>query len=261
MAIDTEPKEFIYNRTGNLSQTTALNTALAERFMREADIRRNILIVDSDKKPDGQSVSVGDDILAWRSIAPLTELTKIILKPKRLHAIEVVGNQYKVLIHDKIIDDDIKTKGYKDRAEYEERYAATLNHEVRSAASEILFREKLGWHEQKHNYIVYMFPASFILTDLLLADFQGVLFQLGIVTCITNPLINMLQNSFYQQRRKFNELGASFLNDFDIPIPPDLNYKPWYKAFYPVLPVDKWIKGKKVLASKENLIVERGSLA
>lgn len=254
--------EFIYNRTGNLSQTTALNESLAERFVREGDIRRNIVIVDSDKKPEGQSVSVGDDILAWRSIAPLNELTKIILKPKRLHAVEVVDSQYKVLIHDKIIDDDIQKKGYKDRADYEEKYTAILNHEVRSAASEILFREKLGWHEQKVNYLSYSFPAPFIITNLLSGDFLSSLIHLGVVTCITNPTINIFQNNWYQQRQKLNEIGSYLFDNFPSrPIPPSLNYRPWYKAFYPIIPIDKWINGKRVLASKENLIVERGSLA
>lgn len=254
--------EFIYNRTGNLSQTTTLNESLAERFMSEGDIRRNIVVVDSDKKPEGQSVSVGDDILAWRSIAPLSELTKIIFKPKRLHAVELVDDQYKVFVHDKIIDDDIQKKGYENRADYEKKYTAILDHEVRSAASEILFGEKLGWREQKVNYASYMFPASFVTVDLMLGDFWSVLIQLGVVTCFTNPMINIFQNNWYQQRQKLNEIGSYLLNDFTgRPIPPSLNYRPWYKAFYPIIPVDKWVNGKRVLASKENLIVERGSLA
>lgn len=85
MSIDLEPRQIFYNRTGNLSQTTTLNKELAEQFMRASDLRLDVVIEDSDKRPEQNTVSVGSDILAWRAIAPLSELTKVVLRPKKFH--------------------------------------------------------------------------------------------------------------------------------------------------------------------------------
>lgn len=74
MSFEIEPRQILYNRSGILSDTTSLNRGIAEQFMRVSDLRRDIVIIDSDKKPARSTVAVGSDVLAWRSIVPQPEV-------------------------------------------------------------------------------------------------------------------------------------------------------------------------------------------
>lgn len=63
-------RKIVYNRTGNLATTTQLNEQAAEKFMRRADMRRDIIIVDSDQRPQRTAVAVSSDTLAMRGVPP-----------------------------------------------------------------------------------------------------------------------------------------------------------------------------------------------
>ncbi|MDD2823292.1 MAG: hypothetical protein PHQ59_04420 [Candidatus Daviesbacteria bacterium] len=248
MTYDLEPRSFVYNRTGNLSKSTTLNTTIAEKFMKEADIRRDIIILDSGKEPERQSVSVGDDILAWRTIAPITELTKKILKPKKYHQVELVDDQYRVLIHDKIIDADINEKGYESREDYEYKFLSKIKGEVRDSVKEILFSEKLGFHEHMFFYFFYGLEAANIISTLTSQNFTGAAINAGITFFIVPALNNLHAITSYRRSQHWDELGKHLFKDYKgVPLNPILNPRPWNKAFYPLIPVDKWIKGNKVL--------------
>ncbi|MBI2338289.1 hypothetical protein HYU95_03845 [Candidatus Daviesbacteria bacterium] len=244
---ELEPRQFIYNRTGNLAQTTTLDQELAGLFMRISDLRRDVVIVDSDKKPEKSAVAVGADVLAWRSIAPLSELTKIALRPGKFHQIEIVDGRYRVLVHDRIIDDDIKKRGYQNREDYEGQYLTRLQKEIKSAACEILFREKLGLHDQRINWLVYSMYIPNIFSDLLRGDYEAAAITLGISILAGNSILNVWRSI---------EIDRRIMQGDRLPL--YLTPRPWQEILYPVLPVDKWIKGRLLLARYgEELIIPR----
>ncbi|MEK7182614.1 MAG: hypothetical protein AAB694_00440 [Patescibacteria group bacterium] len=53
--MEREPR-IVLNRTGNLSEITQLNEEIADGFMKRTDMRRDIVIVDSDRKPEVEGV-------------------------------------------------------------------------------------------------------------------------------------------------------------------------------------------------------------
>lgn len=253
MIYDLESRQFVYNRTGILATTTVVNEEVATEFMRVSDLRRDIVVVDSGKKPEANTVAVKSDTLAFRIVAPLSELTKIVLKPKQFHEIEIVDDQYKVSIHDLLIDDDIRKKNYQNREDYERQYLGKLKREVKEAATEILFAEKLGFQDQKINYILYGLTTAVLsatdvaLSSLLQVDYPTKLLILHhiVFSCvIVNPALNLIDQIVFKMNG-FDEI-PSFPN-FKPFLSPGINPRPWQKSFYPLIPIDKWAKGKKFL--------------
>lgn len=253
MSYDLEPRQFIYNRTGNLSTVTEVNKPITTEFMRVADLRRNITIVDSDKKPDANVVSVNSETLAWRAIAPLSELTKIVLKPKPFHQVEIVNDQYKVSIHHLLINDAVRDKGYKDREDYEKKFLGMLNREVKDATTEALFAEKLGFRDQKINYFVCVFQSFFLLPPLLSFNttldnyIKTAIFDLFFLAW-QNSFFNNLNNDRFLRFHLFEKLMDAHEFGSRPMVPPSLNYRPLHQIFYPMIPVDKYIKGRRFLA-------------
>lgn len=249
MIYDLEPREFIYNRTGNLSTTTEVDEEIAAKFMRVSDLRRDIVIVDSGKEPETNTVSVNSDTLAWRTVAPLSELAKIVLKPKKSHQVEIVDNQYIISIHDQIIDDDIRKKPYQDREDYERKYLGRLKKEVKDATAEVLFAEKLGFSDQKVNYLSYSVITGFLSMDIALQYYLAASLYVAFTFGLTHPLTNIVQNKRFMDIKRLDEIGTRMFPGFFKPfMPPDVNYRPWNQIFYPVIPVDKWIIGRRFLA-------------
>lgn len=240
--MDIEPRQFVYARTGNLSQTTCVDQELADKFMRISDLRRDIIIRDSNKKPDGAAVAVSSSTLAWRwrSVAPISELTKVVHRTKKYHRVETVDDQYHVWIHDQVIDHDIRRVNL-DQNDYEQQYLSRIRREVKSAALEVLWSEKMGLHQQRRNWIFYPFYGSYISANLLTRDYLNAMIFLGQLICFIHPFINIMQNRAYEGRKLF--------------LPPYINPKPWQKIFYPPVPVNKWILGRWFLTKHGNDLI------
>ncbi len=261
MRYDIEPREMFYNRTGQLSQITGLNKEVAEQFMQITDLRRDIIIEDSGKEPAKDDVAVGSDVLAWRSMLSLSELTKVVHRSRKFHQVETIGHQHRLLIHDRLIDSDIKQEGYQDPEDYNRKCLARLRKEAKDGASEILWREKMGWREQMPNWMVYMVAASFLLFNLSRNDYLNVGLDLGATIGILHPLFNFRRNQQFLDWQNLQRFARTFIPDsnYDVTIPPYITPKSWQKAFYPLLPVDKWIQGRVFLAQHgEELIIPRG---
>lgn len=254
LMFEIEPKQLIYNRTGNLSQTTVLNREIAEKFMRVSDLRFNVAILDSDKRPErATAVSVGSDILAWRSIVPFSELTKVILRPKKFHQTEISNGQYRILVHDRIIDADIQKTGFQDREEYESRYLARLRREVKEGLAETIWREKLGLRDQLPNWLPYfMFLAQLPSTDgnpVVIGSFAGTLIF------IIHPMLAFLSYAAIKRHQRLSEFIPGFRLSV---IHPSINPRSWKTALLPAVPVDKWIRGRAFLAQQgDNLITAK----
>lgn len=239
MKIDVEPRQILYQRTGNLSETTAVNQEVAERFMHVSDLRRHIVIVDSDKKPEGNAIAVGSDVLAWRRISPLSELTRIIVRPQRFHQTELVDGYYRVQIHDFVIQDDIRQRGYQDRDDYNRQYLKRLRQEVTGAAAEVLRWEKLGWYDQKYNYVGDVVIFGMLLTYTIS---KGRFFPTpwDIVAYL------------------FAHFGAEVIHSYRrlVDTPDPAVRRDLTEFWLPFVPVDKWIRGKIFLAQHgEELII------
>lgn len=236
---------------------TTLNKEVARQFMRVSDLRLNVVIEDSDKRPERTAVSVGSDILAWRAITPLSELTKVVLRPKKFHQTEVVDGRYRILVHDRIIDDDIQKKGFQDREDYESRYLAQLNREVKSGLAETIWKEKLGLRAQLPNHMIYMLSLSFLPLNINLGP-TAVMFFAASLVFLVHPMLTFRSNMAYQRFRSLSEFTARNLPELRMFLPPHINPRSWKAAMMPVVPVDKWVKGRRFLAEYGNeLIIPR----
>lgn len=255
---DLEPRHFVYNKTGNLSQTTALNQELADQFIRVSDLRRDIIIEDSDKKPEGTTVAVGSDVLAWRSIVPLKELTKVMHRPKKFHQVETVGSTYRLLIHDQIIDDVIRKKGYQDREDYDRRYLSRLKIEVKAGTTEILWGEKLGLRDQITNWPYYFLTAPYLFNYFLTRNYYAIAITLASTLGLVHPFQNWMRNDQFTRLQTLQRFFSGLMPDGRVFIPPKITPRSWKQAFYPPLPIDKWIAGRRFLAQYgEGLIIPR----
>lgn len=247
MIYDLEPRQFVYNRTGNLAATTTVNEEAAEKFMRVSDLRRDIVIVDSGKKPEANTVAVKSDTLAFRAVAPISELTKIVLKPKQFHETEIVDNQYIVSIHDRIIDDDIRKKNYQDREDYENQYLRRLKHEVKDAAAEVLFAEKLGFSDQKINYFLYFPQIPILLANIPSKNVSAFVAELGLIAFL-HSFLNARDNMRIIKYKILQKYADTVSPGYRVTVPPWINSRSWQQIFYPVVPIDRWIKGRRFLA-------------
>lgn len=246
---ELEPKRFLYNRTGIMSETTAVNDEVATRFMKVSDLRRHIVIVDSGKEPEKNAVAVSSDTLAWRSVAPISELAKIVHRPRRYHQVETDGDVNIVSIHDKVIDADIRKTTYSNKEEYEQRFLERLQTEVKSAVIGILFEEKLGFREQRHDWITYLIGSPVLLSVVSSGDYWN-LVKFGVLEFgLLHPFSNMAEVREFKKWEEFNRFSG---NSF---IPPDVNPRSWKKSFYPLLPVEKWAAGRLLLAQHGNELI------
>lgn len=255
--IDIEPRQLIYNRTGNLSQTTALDQELADQFMHASDLRLDVVIMDSDRKPKQATVSVGSDILAWRSIASLSELSKIVLRPNKFRQVQIENNQYILQIHDQLIDNDIRTKGNPDKEDYEDQYLKTLKTEVKEGLADVLRSEKLGLRTQFSNWIPYALLTSNI--PWMVTVYQNPLLAgiiiMGTIAFVIDPLYTLRSNAYMQQRQHFSEFIQEYAASFRLPVPPDINPRDWKYAMMPTIPVDKWYRGRRFLTQHGNDLI------
>lgn len=255
---EIEPREIFYTRTGNLSQTTTLNKSLAEEFMRVSDLRLDVVITDSDKMPERSGVRVGSDILAWKSVAPLSHLSKITLRSQKYHQTEIADGQHRIQIHDKIIDDDIRKKSPESAEAYERMFLAKLNKEVKDALVETVRWEKLGFRTQYNNYLPYFIAVTNIPWVALNGGLRGVVFFLAAQSLVVNPFYTFISNISIERYRAFKDLVLPNEVGMLIPIPPNINPRDWKHAFMPAVPIDKWYKGTRFLARHgDNLIIAK----
>lgn len=158
--------QVILDRTGSLSQVTTLNREVADEFMRRGDMRRDVFIIDSDKRPEGDTVAVGGDVLAWRVIEPITKLTEITFRPKPLHTLTRNDRSWQVAVHERIIDEKVRKDHPVDRSDYDEIFLSQLNKASKSGLADALTHEKLGLHDQMGPYIGYAFLGATVASFL-----------------------------------------------------------------------------------------------
>lgn len=225
--------------------------------MRTSDLRLDVVILDSDKKPERTAVSVGSDILAWRAAAPLSELTKVVLRPKKFHQTEIVDGQYRILIHDRIIDDNIQKTGFQNREDYESKYRAQLNREVKKGLAETLRWEKLGLRDQLPNYFVYFAHLAWLPLNVNSGTYAVASSLVGLIFFV-HPMLAYHSNMRAQYYQWLNKSTKEYSPDLQISLPPHINPRSWKTACLPLVPVDKWIRGRRFLAKHgEELVTTR----
>ena len=167
------PHSIIYNRNGNLANTTQLNQERADRFMLMTDLRRDVVIVDSDAPPERNAVAVSSNTLAFRLVEPIHKLTEVRFRPKPFHALVRRDNHFELQILERAMDDKIRSGHPIDASDYNEQFLKMLNSAVAAGASEIVTSEKLGISDQLVPYIVLgMSLITFVV--------QGAIYKEGI---------------------------------------------------------------------------------
>ncbi|MDO8639335.1 MAG: hypothetical protein Q7R53_00280 [bacterium] len=240
----------IYERTGNLSTTTQLDQDKADKFMLASDMRRNILVVDSDVRKETEVVSVSSDILAFRAIEPIRRLTEIRFRPKPFHTLNKWDRSFEIQVHERAIDDKVRSNHPIDSSDYKNQFLKMLNVAIKSGVAESLFQEKLGFGDQWRNYSVQLL-ANTIFAPLIISsttEAKGALVWSSLFL-----MYNLYCNfRLYEKAIEIKQLYPK------LTLPPWIpTRKPW-EMFLPTLPVDKWILGRIYLSKHgSNLVVPK----
>lgn len=236
------PAQIIYNRTGNLSTTTKLNQKVADEFMGRGDMRRDILIVDSDVKPETNTIAVGSDTLAFRAIEPIRKLTEVRFKPKPFHTLVRQDSCFEIQVHERIIDDKVRKEHFIDRSNYEEQFLKLLNKAVKSGSTQALSQEKLGLPDQAINYGLYCVYFIWRSTFALL---------LGV-----NPLAEPLVFFLFNGAINLCSEGVRPIKRYRRFVPPHRRrFSNLVEAISPLVQIDKWIAGWLFLARHGDKVI------
>ncbi len=251
-------KTIINNRAGVLSQDTRLDQDRADQFMRVTDMRRNIVIVDSAQRPKRDAVAVGSDVLAFRAIEPIGKLTATVLKPSKYHTLVRDDNIFEVQVQERQIDADIRDGHFVDRSDYNVQFLNLVNRAVRDGLKEVLFREKIGLHDQGRALLTY----GFFMSPMIMQNIEA--FTAGTAQPVEplNMLKIFLFTNLFVHFGTYMEIWrqkAMFGDDVVV----DRKRNPslrgdWKEAFLPLVPVDRWARGRLYLAGEgHQLIVPR----
>lgn len=254
-----------YKRSGNLATVTKLDQEKADEFMFRADMRRDMVIVDSDKPVQKEAVNVSSDTLAFRAIEPIHRLTQIRLKPKPFHTLICEDEKFRAEIHERQIDDAIRSRHFIDRSDYNTQFLQKLNQATKDALLESLFYEKLGWNDQKTNYVFHL--GYFCMAPLFI-------FILKVENMIPGPLQGyepwLMIPGFFAA----NVLGNSIVNYINWQVHAILTIAGVNKPFastgfsrhdgkellLPLVPIEKYVAGRRFLdRNGSDLIVPTGS--
>lgn len=255
-AKEVEPpyRIIIYNRTGNLAKETRLDQAKADQFMRVADMRRTIEIVDSDALPQRSAVAVGSDVLAFRSIEPINRLTAQIFKAQRYHTLVRDDNTWTIQIHERQIDADVRNGHFIDRADYNRQFLGFVNRAVRGGLQESLWREKLGY-DQAPGYFIY----SLLLTSpSCQQNIEALVAHTVNVDSLFNSLIAFFGVNLLAQAYSYLDIirTKSMYGDIFIDRKRSPRLRDWKEALLPNVPIDRWLRGTFYLATQgEELIL------
>ncbi|MBI2029795.1 hypothetical protein HYT02_05235 [Candidatus Gottesmanbacteria bacterium] len=231
------PRQIIYQRSGNLAKTTQLDIPTADRFMQVSDMRRDIVIVDSDKSAEYEEVNIGDDTLAFEIYNSVRNLGRTFFRGKHSYDLSVEGDQFEVRIHEKQIDHDVRATHYVDKEDYNSQFLRKLNQAIKEGISQSLFREKLGITDQRKNYLFYLSYTPWLLSEGIQKDLKGELFALGTIVFFWHPILNLADN--FTVRRMLHDNTGFPRKTF---VPPSTQNRSWKEGLLPLVPIDKWIK-------------------
>lgn len=145
----------------------------------------------------------------------------------------------------------VRKNGFIDRSDYEGQFLRLLNKATKSGLSQALFQEKLGWHDQRINYVqcaAFLTLPSLSL-NLLTGTHGALSFGLAFLTignitsnCVDHYKIRLLQQSEQQ-----------------LPLlPPYLHNRDWKWLWLPLIPIEKLVGGRYFLARHgDNLIIPK----
>lgn len=255
--------QIILARGGNLSITTHLDQGKADQFIKASDMRRPIKIIDSDVAPEPESVRVGSDVLAWRSIQPFRELFATHFRQHPFYSLtrydEPFTGLWEIACHERIIDQRVRSQSFQDRSEYEEKFLNLLNQSVKSGLKEALLREKLGWHDQDINYQFYILYSAFLPPNILIDLALNRMIPQSSITWLATLLLlhislNFLDNS---SARRLQALISTLPDDLKSSLPPRHLNRNWRDIWLPRVPVDKYFAGRLYLSQHGDSLIRK----
>lgn len=221
LTLDSEVGRIIYQRYGEFSQKTRLNHDIANGFMREASLSKDIVVVASD----------GLDIPKRR----VTDLTRpeALVSEAGLGIIEDGGlGHYEIQIPERVIGQRAG-KGIVNEEQYQAKLLQNLNSEIANGLSDILFKEKLDWTKQKQSYFRYAWMAA--------------------VTAIAHPTAPVPQvvigcylfTNIISSAKRWRDGFGTFQNRQGLGI-----------LLLPLVPVDHYLKGQYQLARHSGKLIQ-----
>ncbi|MEK7182718.1 MAG: hypothetical protein AAB694_01005, partial [Patescibacteria group bacterium] len=129
-----------------------------------------------------------------------------------------------------------------------------LNKAVKQGVVQALFQEKLGWHDQRNNYIGYLFYTAVFPINVLL-DSQAVTHISKIIWLSLLPILNIGMNQITNQWGERLQQLNRFLFIEPPPLPPQFANRNWKELWLPLFPIEKWIAGRGFLNRHGNQLV------
>lgn len=242
----------LYNRGGYLSEFTTLNIQKAAKFLRISDMRRDIVVVDSSDHPNIEHTRVGNDILAMKALET-PHLPAILFKPRKYAAVTQEKLQFEVALKVAQMDVDIRNKGFSNREDYDRQFLRKLNSSLRIGLFDCLTQEKLGFHDQIDNYLVYMGLYVLPLLQNVAAITQGNEPPIGLQKAIIHFFVlNILVNGLRGSQSMFYSRSSGAV--IDKRINPQMRFD-WREGLLPFLPVDRFARGSFYLAVNGNDLI------
>lgn len=243
--------EILYQRGGTLSQTTQLNEECAQGFMSTADMRHDIRITDSDKKPEYNSFPVSSDTLAARRTEWIKNLN-LQFREDPLHTFICDDDGYEIQVHERVIDQKIRDGHYVDRSDYNEQFIKMINQETKRGLSQALFHEKLRLGDERLR-TKYLFNALILMVNGYSVAMSPTPEQIAISASLYYLTYNVPLNIAGYFHHKYTQATNQFLGT-NIPTPADCR-RNISEVFLPNIPVDRWARGKFYLLKHGNNMV------
>ncbi len=144
---------------------------------------------------------------------------------------------YEIQVHERVIDDKIRRGGFTDMVDYQEQFLKHLNRSVSSGMAKGLLNEKLGFTDQRWSYFAYAFYFLYggAMNAITKGSYAPSLFDIGYVFMFYTPFI------------QFNfAMGGHGNKEY-----PHVRTN-WREAFLPLVPIDRWARGRLFLARHGN---------
>jgi len=205
-----------------------------------SDMRRDIVITDSDDKTEDQTSQVGADILAFKLIPTFDDLRNTVIFRKPSYKIVKSKNQFEIQIFEDSIDKRVREDGYVNRNDYSDQFKHELNRSIKSGLQSCLTSEKLGIQDQILSYATYLGYFSRIPPEFIQSNFH--LFQPHDLIGI--PFLSLVANAMHHLLHRSSDN-----------IPPNVR-RSLKELILPIVPVDKWITGSSYLFFKGNRLIK-----
>ena len=214
--------QITYRTIGELPKNTTLDEKLADGFVKACDLKRRVIIVNTDQQ------------LGWFPVGD----------PRRLHILQRIGSaESMLLINSQLIEERIRETRNISGADLEAEHLKQINQEVKAGLADELFSEKMGYKDQWVNWTTSSFFPVLALNELLHGRYQPAAMIIAGSVVVT-PFYNLYETWHNRRMQRDDSLDQPFIID-----------RTCKEALFPSVPVHQWLRGRRFLAKHQDLII------